>query len=101
MDRQSILEAYKEEKDPKIKERILMVKLYKFDGESSNKIGEKLGHSHAIVLKWTRRFESEGLEGLKDRPRSGRPPKTPKVKMEKIKEEVEKGDFWTSSRSEN
>jgi transposase len=68
MDRQALLNLYKREKKPKVKERILMVIFHKFDGESANRTGKKLGHSHATVLKWRRRFEEEGLEGLKDKP---------------------------------
>jgi putative transposase len=98
MDRQAMLNLYKREKEPKVKERILMVIFHKFDGESANRTGKKLGHSHATVLKWTERFEEEGLEGLKDKPRSGKPPKIPKERMERIRKKVEGKDFWTSKQ---
>jgi hypothetical protein len=43
--------------------------------EISNKeIASRLDTSPQVVWKWRKRFHQEGLEGLEDRPRSGRPP---------------------------
>jgi biotin operon repressor len=43
--------------------------------EVSNKeIASRLDTSPQVVWKWRKRFHEEGLEGLEDRPRSGRPP---------------------------
>ncbi|MGA9169929.1 MAG: leucine zipper domain-containing protein, partial [Nitrososphaeraceae archaeon] len=39
---------------------------------------EELHRSRAWAYKWLKRFDKEGLEGLKDRPRSGRPADVPK-----------------------
>ena len=44
---------------------------------------EELHRSRAWAYKWLKRFEKEGLEGLKDRPRSGRPPDVPKEKYQR------------------
>jgi transposase len=60
--------AYRVEEDPKVKERILMVRLYK-ELRSSHKVGEIFGYSHNVVLNWNRRFEKEGIRGLKDKQR--------------------------------
>lgn len=43
------------------------------DGESSNAIAKRLGTTAQTVCKWRRRFVSEGIAGLSDAPRSGRP----------------------------
>lgn len=46
--------------------------------EVSNKeIAKRLYTSPQVVWKWRKRFYEEGLEGLEDRPRSGRPPSFP------------------------
>src|SRR6266542_1667699 len=42
-------------------------------GESSQGIAARLGVSVDLVATWRGRFAREGLEGLVDRPRSGRP----------------------------
>jgi len=42
----------------------------------------------AWAYKWFRRFDKEGLEGLKNKPRSGRPPDVPQEKISKIRSEL-------------
>jgi len=42
----------------------------------------------AWAYKWLKRFDNEGVEGLKDRPRSGRPPDVPEEKLSKIRREL-------------
>src|SRR5918998_806054 len=43
-------------------------------GESASAIAVRVGLDGETVRKRIRRFNAEGLEALKDRPRSGRPP---------------------------
>ena len=43
-------------------------------GERVPAIGSGLGLFYGTVRKWIRRFTDSGLEGLRERPRSGRPP---------------------------
>ena len=40
------------------------------------------------AYKWLNRFDKHGIEGLKDQPRSGRPPLIPEKKMLKIRQEI-------------
>jgi transposase len=40
---------------------------------SATEAGRRAGLSNAVSAKWVRRFNEEGLAGLEDRPRSGRP----------------------------
>ncbi len=49
---------------------------------------EELHRSRAWAYKWLKRFDKEGLEVLKDKPRSGRPPDVPKDKLSKIRSEL-------------
>lgn len=44
------------------------------DGEENATIAARLGVALNTVIKWRRRFFEEGMDGLEDRPRSGRPP---------------------------
>lgn len=44
------------------------------EGESGVAIADRLGISSSTASKWRRRYAAEGIEGLYDRARSGRPP---------------------------
>ena len=43
------------------------------DGEENARIAERLEVALNTVIKWRKRFFEEGMEGLADRKRSGRP----------------------------
>jgi transposase len=43
------------------------------DGEANERIAEGVGASKVTVLKWRSRYEAQGLAGLADEARSGRP----------------------------
>lgn len=43
------------------------------EGYSNSAIAEKLDFPRSCIVDWRRRFVEEGLDGLSDRPRSGRP----------------------------
>lgn len=44
------------------------------EGTSNKEIAHRLDTTPQTVCKWRKRFYEEGLSGLEDRPRSGRPP---------------------------
>jgi hypothetical protein len=44
------------------------------EGTSNKEIANRLNTTPQTVCKWRKRFYEEGLPGLEDRPRSGRPP---------------------------
>jgi len=82
--------AYKKEKDSNVKERILLVKRVKIDKQEASSVAEyELNRSRWWAYKWLHRFDKDGVDGLKDQPRSGRPPPdVPKGVMIKIKQEL-------------
>src|SRR5829696_4474555 len=43
------------------------------DGAGTNEIVERVGVSKPTVIAWRRRYAAEGIGGLDDRPKSGRP----------------------------
>ena len=51
--------------------------LHAATGKSDVEIAARLDTSAGIVGRWRRRFVEERLEGLKDRPRAGRPRRFP------------------------
>ena len=87
---EQINNAYKKETDSDVKERILLVRRVRFDGqqEASKVAKRELHKTRWWAYKWLSRFDKLGIGGLKDQPRSGRPPKIPEKKMLKIKQEL-------------
>jgi len=82
--------AYKKEKVANIKERILLVRRVKIDKQEAASVAEnELNRSRWWAYKWLHRFDKEGLDGLKDKERSGRPPDVPKDTMISIRQELE------------
>jgi hypothetical protein len=51
------------------------VVLYAADGLNNDKIAARLDTPRQVVSKWRKRFFEEGLVGLQERPRGGRPPR--------------------------
>lgn len=86
---EQINNAYKKETDSDVKERILLVRRVRIDGQEASKVAERELHkTRWWAYKWLSRFDKLGIEGLKDQSRSGRPPKIPEKKMLKIKQEL-------------
>lgn len=69
--------AYNKEKDGEAKARVLLVLRVKGDGLRPAHAARELHRTRAWASKWLQRFQTQGLDGLKTRQRSGRPPKIP------------------------
>ena len=80
--------AYKLESDANVRERILLIRRIVSDGQDIRAVSKELHRSIAWAYKWLRRFDKDGLEGLKNKPRSGRPPDVPQEKLSKIRTEL-------------
>ena len=92
---------YKKEEDAKVKERILMV-IYTAQKETLRDVAERLNCDHKLVLYWKRRYENEGLEGLKTRPKSGKPRKISRRQESNLKRIFSKENPvkpWTTKRA--
>jgi len=61
------------------------------DGESSNAIAKRVGTTSKTVSKWRQRFLSEGIAGLSDSPRSGRPRTLLEDKVQDVVDRVRQG----------
>jgi transposase len=80
--------AYNREKDAGVKERILLVRRIVEDKKHIEEIAKELHKCRAWAYKWYKRYNEDGLEGLKEKERSGRPPDVPKEVMIKIQKEL-------------
>ena len=86
-------EFYEKEKDGRVKQRLFIVlKAYKL--KSSYKIAALADTSHTKVQRWIKRFNKFGLEGLKDKPRSGKPSKLSEQEKKELQSVIDNhGDF--------
>ena len=92
--------SYKKENDGKIKERILML-IHSYEGTSSREVGKILQCDQKLVLYWKNRYEKKGLEGLKTKPRSGKPPLLSLRQKNKIKKKIAEdnpANPWTTKK---
>jgi len=53
-------------------------------GQTAKEVADSLGTTTLSVYKWRNRFEADGLEGLKDMPRSGQPKKLSDAKVKEV-----------------
>ena len=82
-------DAYRNEKDANIRERILLVRRVRMDNKEAASVSEKEFHrSRWWAYKWLKRFDIDGLEGLKNKHRSGRPPEVSKETSTGIRREL-------------
>jgi putative transposase len=80
--------AYNTEKDVAVKERILLVRLIVLDKKHIEDIAQELHRCRAWAYKWYKRYKDNGLDGLKDKVKTGRPTDVPKDVMVKIRKEL-------------
>ncbi|MGA9843371.1 MAG: helix-turn-helix domain-containing protein [Nitrososphaeraceae archaeon] len=90
----ALSKVYRNEKDADLRERILLVMLVREDKKEASSVAEKEFHrSRWWAYKWLRRFDNAGLEGLKNKHRSGRPPEVSEETSTKIRKATL---VWTS-----
>ena len=59
---ENLVKAYEEEKDVRIKERILSVKMYVIDGMKEVEVARVLNKGYSTVRLWINKYKKEGLE---------------------------------------
>lgn len=79
---------YRNERDPDVRERLLMA-IWLREGKTTYEIADLLGCPQSKVAYWKTRFEEEGLDGLKTKPRSGKPPKLSDAEESIIRQRLE------------
>ena len=80
-----MLKIRRKEKDPAVRDRIMLNAHIEWDGMSMSMAARHLGMAPSWDVKWRRRYLEEGIRGLQTRPRSGRPPWIPKETMKKVR----------------
>lgn len=82
-------DTYRTEKNVDVRERLLLVRRVLVDNEQISRVAEKeFRRSRWWAYKWMKRYAESGLEGLKNLPRTGRPPQVSEQKFAEIKREL-------------
>jgi putative transposase len=84
----SLNKADRDERNASVKERVLLIVRLSIDKQHTESVASELHKSRAWAYKWYKRYKNEGLEGLKDRQRSGKPSAVSNETKEKIKQEL-------------
>jgi transposase len=88
---------YRREEDAKVKERLLLILRVEVDGAIPASAAKQLHRSRPWASYWLERFSKEGLDGLGDKPRSGRPSKLPVEVVMRIRRRLsESKEGWTT-----
>jgi putative transposase len=71
-------------------QRVLMI-ANMLDGMEHEEAARLVGLSRSVAYEWHNRYEEEGIAGLRDRPRPGRPPRVDTATAERFKERIVAG----------
>ena len=100
MNIKQLVKAHKAEKDINVAPRILLV-IYILRDDMTNKDAcHLLNKSESWGSKWFKRYSRDGLNGLRDKSRSGRPPKVPEHIKKKVFEIMRKTGSWDANEAQ-
>jgi transposase len=98
----SFEKIYRNEEDAKTKERMLLVLNVVYQGKKSAHVATDLHRNRVWACVWLKRYEKEGLGGLKDKPRAGRPSDLSKEDICSIKTTLKESNHgWTTKQVED
>ena len=81
-------ELYRKTRDPRLRTRAQIILLAAGKQLVAQGIGELVRLSDQAVRKWLKRYQAEGVGGLKDLPRAGTPQKVTATYLEKLEAAV-------------
>ena len=95
--REEIIKRLREETDERVKPRLIFLNAMANHGISYEKASEICGLSLSTGYVWIRKWNAGRYEALKDQEtKTGRPPRLNKDNMNKLKEFLRGGDYWTT-----
>ena len=83
-----IVKAIKHDKRPEVRQRAMGVRLL-HEGKRPKEVAEFLSVSQPTVYDWHHRWQEGGIEGLANRPKSGRPVKATASYVAELEKVVE------------
>ncbi|MER5175936.1 MAG: winged helix-turn-helix domain-containing protein [Candidatus Nitrosocosmicus sp.] len=99
--RESFEKIYKHEQDVKTKERMLLVLNVVYQGKVPAQVARDLHRCKSWACEWLKRYDKEGINGLKTRQKSDRPPELSEEISYQIKKEIfNSNQGWTTKQVE-
>jgi putative transposase len=93
---------YKSEHDINVNERMLLVLNVIYHKQIPAQVARDLHRSRTWASDWLKRYREEGIQGLKNRSKSGRPPDIPTEIVYQIQNELASSkQGWTTKQVEN
>ena len=93
---------YRSEHDINVKERMLLVLNVVYEKQIPAQVARDLHRSRTWASDWLKRYREEGIEGLKDRTKSGRPLDISEETIYEIKNELASSkQGWTTKQVED
>ena len=92
-------QLYKRESDAGVKERMLLVLNVVYDKRVPAQVARDIHRSRTWASDCLKRYKKEGIEGLKDKSKSGRPPDIPEEIVYEIKSQLSSSkEGWTTKQ---
>jgi transposase len=99
-------DLYRTTRDVRVRTRAQMILLLAEQGLTISKVAAIVRESGETVRRWAHRYEAEGIDGLSDAPRSGKPAKAGAAYRERLVELVRRRpraldlpfSMWTAAR---
>ncbi len=102
MNTKYLIQAYKNEKNVKMKDRMFLVKCVTVNKQIPPHVAEQICKVRSWAYKWPERYEQEEIDGLKDKSQSGRPTSIPKQELNKIQQTLsENKSGWSAKQVMN
>jgi putative transposase len=100
LSKSSLAELYKRESNTKVKERLLLILRVEGDEQLSAHVVKAIHRSKPWASYWLDRYNKEGIEGLRDKPKSGRTPRIPLEVSARIRKRLTESNRqgWTTQR---
>lgn len=90
---------YRKESHADLKERLLLVLKVEGDGMIPARVAKELRRSRTWTSNWLARYHKEGIDGLENRPKSGRPSRLSERIAIRIRKKLkERKQGWTTQQ---
>lgn len=90
---------YRKESRARLKERLLLILKVEGEGMIPARVAKELHRSRSWTSDWLARYSKEGIDGLENRSKSGRPSKLPEGIAIKIRKKLkERKQGWTTQQ---